>query len=316
MIMKPYKILLSALLFAGVLTLAFFGCQKEAKKNPSVTSDASGGSGGSKVYAAPSLSLYAAGLQYIDITVTGTGPNWAPSGFTIQWMTAAANAQSGWPSSDVIDCSVGGAASFSGKAFASNYNLTSLNPSVTVRIGDLLLDNGASTICPNDLACSTAYVFRVFAHGDSKFNRSPWSPNFAASTLDCASGNCVLGGPGFWKNAWDPATANSWPGYDPSNPNASFLTLGGVSYTYVECYSILSSPDNGNDLRAVGRHEIAALLNIATGATGYDLTAADAYLALYTSATNRISPVGTASTAKGSSAGIVSTLNTAVHTCH
>jgi hypothetical protein len=315
--MKPLKFILSALLLMGIGALVFYGCKKEAKKNPTVTSDASGGTGGAKVYAAPGLSLYASGLQYIDITVTAAGPNWAPSGFTIQWMTAAANASTGWPSSDVIDCSVGGAASFSGKAFASNYNLTSLNQSVTVRIGDLLLDNGASTSCPNDLACGTAYVFRVFAHGDSKLNRSLWSPNFAASTLDCASGNCVLGGPGSWKHKWDPTTANSWPGYDPLNPDASTLTLGGNSYTYAQCYAILSSPDAGNDLRSVGRHEIAALLNMATGATGYDLTAADAFLAQYTTnPTNLISPVGTAKATNGAAAGIVGTLNTSVHSCH
>ncbi|HZX57253.1 MAG TPA: hypothetical protein VFE54_00950, partial [Mucilaginibacter sp.] len=183
--MKPYKILLSVLLFAGVLALAFYGCQKDAKKTPIVTSDATGGKVAG-AYDAVTLSCAGTNTQStIALTVTA-GASGAPAGFSIQWMTKAQFDAIGdvWPADTVSYCK----ASFSGvpygakntqQAGTNSYNLGSLG-SVTVYIGDLLNDElnqqlGLSSTCTDGLTCGTQYVFRAFAHANSTKNRSAYS---------------------------------------------------------------------------------------------------------------------------------------------
>ena len=308
--MKPYKFFLTAALITGISTIVFFGCQKDSTKSPivshSTASYALGGSQSGNTYSPVTLSSTSSTLQSIDITVTA-GTTGAPAGFSIQWMPKATfDALNGvWPSDSTSFCS----ASFSGKAFLSNYNLAA-GGSVTVRIGDLLLDNGASTNCGADLTCGTTYVFRAFAHGDKAKNKSGWS-SLTASTLACPTTECVHAGFGYWKEIQGGITA--WPGYVDGT---SSLTIGGVSYTYQECMDILNKSDNANGLVILAHQLIAAMLNQLSGAQNYDLTAAQAYFAANTSASNKIPPVGSATTTSNSARTLVSTINAGDHSCN
>ena len=92
----------------------------------------------------------------------------------------------GWPLDAAAFCS----ASFSGNTPNSRYALRA-GQSVTVSIGNLLLDNGASTSCPSYLGCDTEYKFRVFAYANGSLINSPWSNILDARTLP---GNCGTGG--------------------------------------------------------------------------------------------------------------------------
>src|SRR5204862_2564464 len=120
----------------------------------------------------------------------GGSPTGAPAGFTIHWQTTGDYEQFGWPSSSCQPDAEGNptcgesfcTASLSGNASSSNYSLAA-GQSVTVRIGDLVPGNGVSTSCPGlELVCGHNYVFRVFAHGNSTFQRSDYTQNLTGST--------------------------------------------------------------------------------------------------------------------------------------
>src|SRR4030095_4194824 len=114
---------------------------------------------GNGAYDVPSLTCAGSTLYSIDLTVTA-GATGANSGFSVQWMTLDDYELYGWPKCDGDICSSAPSfckASFSGNANLSRYNLGP-NQSVTVNIGDLLFDNGASTTCPGALECGTTYV--------------------------------------------------------------------------------------------------------------------------------------------------------------
>jgi len=208
--MKFLKFPLIALLFAGILTLAFYGCKKEAQ-SPSLTSDARGG--------APKTTLDAPGITCgtsteasIEVTVTA-GASGAPAGFTIQWMTAADYAANGWSDAP---CD----ASFSGNANGYYYSLAA-GASVTVNIGDILYDNpGASTTCGDALQCGTDYIFRAFAHANNTVNKSDFSSNLTCSTLACSTDYCSFS-QGYWFNSGHGASTHTWPGS---------ITLGNCTY--------------------------------------------------------------------------------------
>ena len=135
------------------------------------------------------ISMTGSSEHIIDIKVTADKPTGAPYGFFIQWASAAQLAayigpvdNAGWPLDATVFCN----ASFSGNASNSRYALKK-GQSVTVNIGYLLLDNGASTSCPDKLACGTDYVFRAFAYENDPLLGSPWSNMLPAATI---VGNC------------------------------------------------------------------------------------------------------------------------------
>lgn len=201
--MKLLKFPLLALLIAGIFSLAFLGCKKQAV-DPSVTSDAKGGfSTSSTQYGQPLIAVTDVTKTSIQITFTA-GDKGAASGFSLQWMTKADFDQYGWPVGDPSDLLTSAATSFckagfSGNAFASNYNLTTLGQTVSVLIGAPLTDNGASTSCPGELAECTEYVFRAFSHGDNVYNRSIWSETLLNGKTECDV-VCTKHGHGWWKN--------------------------------------------------------------------------------------------------------------------
>ena len=299
--MKFYKLMLSGVLTLGVLTLLFFGCQKDAKKNPTVTSDAKGGSQSTNVFDPVTLSCAGSSTQTsIALTVTA-GASGAPAGFSIQWMTKAQFDAIGgvWPAdtSATTYCK----ASFSGVPYGSknpaqagvnSYNLGA-NGSVTVYIGDLLNDElnqqlGLSTTVCDDgiLQCGTQYVFRAFAHGNSTKNRSAFSflTNPCATTDPC--GVCGHHGFGYWKQHPELVTD---------------LTLGDHAYTATQISSILNQSPNGNGLVILAHQLIADKLN---GLCSDVTSTADA-------AFNGkvVPPVGTSTVTPNTFAGLIATLH-------
>jgi hypothetical protein len=259
--MKKLKFPLIALLFAGLFTMAFLSCKK-VKDDPSVTSD---GKAAAKMDA-PIIACAGSSDVSIKISVTG-GPNTgAPAGFSLQWMTAAeyaANGNSWYASDDVRLCK----ASFSGNANLGNYNLGK-NQTVIVKVGDFLLDEGASTNCGDGLVCGTEYVFRAFAHATSTINRSDFTANLSCSTLPCdTNGECTYT-QGYWKSHGPIPLGNN------SNEWAvTSLTLGNTSYTDLELLSILNAPVNKNGLIALAHQLIAAKLNLAKPIDGSSIQA-------------------------------------------
>jgi hypothetical protein len=266
--MKNFKLPLIVLLCAGLLTLAFYGCKKDAQ-SPTLTSAAGRKTSLDKV----TLSCGTATGASISITVCA-GPSGAPAGFSVQWMTKAAFEAAGgvWPDYDATTpnfCK----ASFSGVPGCSNYNLAA-NACISVEIGDNLFDDcGASSTCTNtSLDCGTDYVFRAFAHNDpaSGLGKSAYSANQTCSTLPCGGEGCTYT-QGFWKTHGPEGcvTGNNtdmWP--------VSSLTLGTVSYTDLQLCSILNTPAGGNGLLSLAHQLIAAELNIANGSDGSAITQA------------------------------------------
>jgi hypothetical protein len=256
----------------------------------------------------PAISCGGAGNDYIDIHVCA-GVGGAPAGFSLQWMTCDDYAshellnpdgtgtgvfvQNTWyDSGDARLCK----ASFSGNANLSRYNLTASDgcgnggkDEVTVRIGEILLDSGASTNCPDRLLPCTCYVFRAFAHATNALNRSDFTGNLQCTTTGCDAG-CDPGVKsfGFWKNHYP----TDWP----ADTIANGMTVGCQYYTAAQLESILlETPAGGNGLVALAHQVINTRLNYLNGAsqayidaTTVDLAAAETLMC----STGAVPPVG------------------------
>jgi hypothetical protein len=139
-----------------------------------------------------------------------------------------------------------------------------------VNVGEFLIDNGASTNCPDLLECNTAYVFRAFAHATNSQNRSNFTANHTCSTLPCGGGNqgCTLT-QGKWKTHGPVPEGNNsytWPQSVKDNG----LTLGTVQYTPQQLLDIFNTPASGNGLISLAHQLIAAKLNVEAGADPTD----------------------------------------------
>ncbi|PJJ54966.1 hypothetical protein [Hymenobacter chitinivorans] len=218
---------------------------------------------------APTLSTVEATQTSITLRVTAGAGEGAPAGFSLQWMSAAdyvANGNS-WLSSDDPRLFK---ASFSGNANQSRYNLAP-NQSVTVNIGEMLFDNGASTTSAKALSCITQqYVFRAFAHATSSLQRSDFTAPYQAATLSCrASATCTFT-QDYWRTHGPIPVGNNrneWP--------LTSLTLGTTTYTDLQALSILNTPAEGSALLTLAHQLIAAKLNEAKGA---DATSISQYI--------------------------------------
>lgn len=208
------------------------------------------------------------------------GASGAPAGFSVQWKKLPEGTACGdfvWPldsSTDPDLCK----ASFSGTPGCSIYNLAP-NACVTVEIGNLLDSEcgvGLSNCGANELDCGTEYVFRAFAHANSSRNRSDFTGNVCCSTEDCVEA-CVFT-QGYWKThgpaGCNPSGgANVWP--------VTSLTIGGTTYSDADLCTNLNLSGAGNAVRILSHQLIAAMLNIANGATpppDCDIDAASALL--------------------------------------
>src|SRR5262245_28112271 len=107
------------------LAVFFYACQKEVKQIPVSSNDVSNAK---KVTTVDPVTISVTGTDYgsVDINVTAGLSTGAPSGFSIQWATAAQLAaytgpvdKDGWPLDTTVFCK----ASFSGKASVSRYAL-------------------------------------------------------------------------------------------------------------------------------------------------------------------------------------------------
>jgi hypothetical protein len=249
----------------------------------------------------PTITCGTASKVSIQITFTA-GTTGAPAGFSLQWMTLADFIANGslWPSSEGSNLCH---ASFSGNAASSRYNLAA-GESVTVEVGDFLFDNGTSASCMSPLVCGTTYVFRAFAHANSTYNRSDFTPNLQCSTLPCedTNHNCTYT-QGYWKTHGPIPTGNNtneWP--------VTSLQLGTTTYTDLQLQSIFDTPAAGNGLISLAHQLIAARLNIAYGADGSSITAtlaaADALIGGLV-----IPPVGGGYLPPSATSSLISTLN-------
>jgi hypothetical protein len=264
-ILKPQKQqlmkLLKLSLAGGSIALAvvvFFACKKNAA-DPSVTSAAKV----SKI-TTPVITCGNATQVSIEIQVCA-GSTGLPAGFSIQWMTKTAYVANGnqwYASDDNRLCK----ASFSGNANLSRYNLAA-GECVTVKVGEFLFDEGASTNCGDVLKCDSEYVFRAFGHATNTLKRSDFTnPPLSCATVPCGSTGVCTYTQGYWKNH-NPTVCTT----DATSPlciqwPASSLTLGTVSYNVTELLSIFNKPAAGNGLIALAHQLIAAKLNIAKGA--------------------------------------------------
>ena len=249
----------------------------------------------------PTITCGTASKVSIQITFTA-GATGAPAGFSLQWMTLTDFIANGnvWPSSDGETLCH---ASFSGNASSSRYSLAA-GESVTVEVGDFLFDNGTSVSCPSPLICGTTYVFRAFAHANSTYQRSEFTPNLQCSTLPCEDThhNCTYT-QGYWKTHGPIPTGNNtneWP--------VTSLQLGTVIYSALELQSIFDTPAAGNGLISLAHQLISARLNIANGADGSSITAtlaaADALIGNLV-----IPPVGGGSLPNSATSSLTITLN-------
>ncbi|MEO6000460.1 MAG: hypothetical protein ABIN89_26690 [Chitinophagaceae bacterium] len=233
------------------------------------------------------------------------GATGAPAGFSVQWMTKEQYDVSGWPIvSDVPDPTTQSSfckASFSGNANLSRYNLAA-NATVTVKVGEFLFDNGASTNCPSVLQCGKSYVFRAFAHANSSLQKSDFTSNLTCSTLACGSTGTCTYTQGYWKTHGPVPTGNNVNEWAVTS-----LTLGTVNYTDLQLQSIFNTPAAGNGLIALAHQLMAAKLNVAKGADATaiasSITAADALIG-----SRVIPPVGSGSLAPSATSTLIEAL--------
>ena len=227
----------------------------------------------------PILSCAGSGQDYIDINVTAGSPTGAPAGFTIQWQTTGDYQQFGWPTDSSCPPDIDGVptcgesfckGSFSGNAAFSNYALAA-GQSVTVRIGSLQLDNGASTDCPNvSLLCTHDYVFRAFAHANGARQKSAFTENLTCSTQECpVQCDANVKSLDFWRThsmfcTGEGCQEDAWPQSVLENG----LTFGCTTYTAEQLEAILlTTPEEGDCTTALLHQVIVAKLNIANGAS-------------------------------------------------
>jgi hypothetical protein len=222
----------------------------------------------------------------------------APAGFSLQWKTAADYAANGWVDGDSY-C----AASFSGVPPNSPYHLNS-GECVDVNINGLPIVGivGASSDCALGILCGTEYVFRVFAHANTNWNRSEFSPNFVCSTLSCGQGENCTRSVGYWTTHGPIPrgnNSNEWP--------VTSLTLGNISYYDLQLLAILNTPPAGNGLIGLAHQLIAAKLNIANGA---DNTVAQGLIAGADALINSlvIPPIGSGSLRPAATSALTSAL--------
>jgi hypothetical protein len=207
-----------------------------------------------------SISYETSAASNIAIDVAA-GPNGAPAGFTIQWMTLADYVALGnqWPVTSEVPN--GAAPSFCTAHFVpsstssgcTSYSLRS-GQRVTITIGDDSLYDSCAVSSPCSgapLLCNTAYVFRAIALDATR--QLMVSQTITGATMACVGGSSCTYSQGYWRNH-----PNAWP--------VASLSLGTMTYQAAELMAILDDPARGNGLVILVHQLIASKLNIANGA--------------------------------------------------
>lgn len=224
----------------------------------------------------PSLSTSGSTLSSIDLVFTAGGSSGgAPAGFSLQWMDAEGFV--GFPSNtDGVDglckASLSGVPGYN-QGGGTRYSLDPYQ-SVVIRIGDILLDQGASSNCSEVLQCGKTYVFRAFSHNVPKgLKKSDYSVNFQASTQPCAPQDMCTLSQGYWKthSKYGPASeknivAGIWDGTYISMYPVEGVYLGNNFYDERALVNIFNTVGTrGNGLPALAHQLIAIKLNMARG---------------------------------------------------
>ena len=216
---------------------------------------------------APSLACAGATSLSIALQVCA-GASGAPGGFSIDWTTAAAfragpdgvlgtGDDNSWPDADGADICT---ASFKRQVQFSRRELRP-NQCVTVEIGQLLDDSGATTTCSGPLQCGSNYVFRSSARGTTVHAGAPLSADLRCGTLSClpAASGCTVSA-AYWRDHCPlPTRSNDFEW------GVLSLTLGSVVYSNLDLQAILETPADGNGLIALAHQLIATKLNVANG---------------------------------------------------
>jgi hypothetical protein len=167
--------------------------------------------------------------------------------------------------------------------------------------------DGALAFCDDDDGTNLFQCTVSPLNGVSSPSGAPAVP----ALLDCpaVTGGCPATF-GFWKNC------KKHP--FPASVQASGLTIGGVTYTPGQLYTILGQPGGGNAVRILGVQLVAALLNVAAGGQDNptaDSAIADAENALMTNSlnllTSTIKPSSTLGKELTSDAGVLNDYNSA-----
>jgi hypothetical protein len=267
------KKLINYSLLMCLFSLLVFACSKKEMDDLSATASKDAKPTGK--ISTPTISCYSAYTTETSIGIQVTaGATGLPAGFSLQWMTLAdytANNYQWYNSDDPRLCK----ASFSGNANDSRYNLGA-GQSIYIKVGEILLDNGASSNCTDALLCETDYVFRAFGHAINARQRSDFTANRTCTTLDCDThGGCTYA-QGYWRTHGPEGCAT---GNNLNEWGVSSLMLGSVTYTDLELCSILNATVSGNGLIGLAHQLIAAKLNVANNATSIQAIAdADALI--------------------------------------
>lgn len=226
----------------------------------------------------PTLSSGDSTKTTIDLFVTA-GSTGCAAGFSLHWQTSAsyqANGNLFGSAGDGEYC----AASFSGvpgynQGGGTTYSLAPYARTV-IRIGDILLDQGASAAagCDANLQCNTTYVVRSFCHAVPRgLKKSDFSGVIALTTKPCIAESACTLSQGYWKThsssgpasekniingVWDGTYISTWP--------VDGLFLGNHYYSEHELVNILNTNGRrGNGLPALAHQLIAVKLDEARG---------------------------------------------------
>jgi len=234
------------------------------------------GAGMTGSLAAPILSGVDSSKTTIDVRVT-SGITGCAAGFSIHWQTLESYQSNGnlfGSTGDGFYCP----ASFSGvpgynQGGGTSYTLAP-NTSTVIRLGDILLDQGASTSCDTNLVCNTTYVVRAFCHAVPKgLKKSEFSQVVSVTTDPCVQESACTLSQGFWKthSRFGPASEKNiidgvWDGTYISRWPITGLYLGNRYYEEAELVNILNTTGRrGNGLPALAHQLIAVKLDEANG---------------------------------------------------
>ena len=209
-------------------------------------------------YDAPTITCESSTENTITIRITA-GATGAPAGFSVHWVTCDQYAKGPDGTAGTTDDNSFGsgtqncAASFSGNANGTRWNLGP-NEFETVVIGGLNdADPGVSFSCNDPLTCDTCYAFRTFAHASSSANRSDFSATTQCTTAACEpkgfeDGAFCTRSQGYYGSGNDSRAAEiaCFGGFggaydkfgvqtqapNPGTTGATLLTIGGGTYSY------------------------------------------------------------------------------------
>jgi hypothetical protein len=251
-------------------------------------------------YDTPAMRLLSVDRSSATLEVEA-GPSGAPAGFRIDWIAEADYAAlGGWPANPyhaaIQRCDFLGTPTLTPTDGVASYLLP---PGAVVRIeiGDLFDETGAFATYPGELQAGAGYYLRVQALAPGSVDPgSPWSGDLYLRTLGETTTDCTYT-QGYWKNH-----PGAWP--------VSSLTIGGVSYSQAELLDIFDTPAAGNGAIFLAHQLIAALLNIANGASAGSIQAAvDAADALFAGCGSAIPPVGSCYIAPASASDLTEELD-------